>query len=149
MRVRLPREQASTMLGSARATGRVLTMTPMQKALKLLSYWMFFCTFAMLVFGMVLFTFVNNTVAVIMAALAAACIAFDVMLGVLGRGAAADAGKALEMRNVILTALVFNAVAIAWFVLWGGMVVPVVANAVSVFVFAAVAHLVNEQTKRD
>lgn len=122
-------------------------MSLMQKVLKLLSYWMFLCALVMFALGMLLFSSARDVIAVMMAMFVAACIVLDVMLGVLGRGAAADAGKALEMRNVIFTALAFNVAAVAWFVWWNGMVAPVVANAISVLVFAAVAHLVNGQAK--
>lgn len=123
-------------------------MSPMQKLLKVVSTLLIVLAIVLFSLSMLLFMMSSNVVAVIMTIGVAACIVLDAMLGLLGRGAAADPSKAIELKGTIFVALAFNAATLTYFAFYGGIVAPVAVNAGAVLVFAVVAHLVSEQTKR-
>lgn len=123
-------------------------MSLMQKMLKVVSTMLIVLAVVLFALGMLLFMMSSDVVAVIMTVGVAACIVLDAMLGLLGRGAAADSAKAIELRGTIFTALACNAATLAYFMFYGGIVVPVAVNAAAVLVFAAIAYMVSEQAKR-
>ena len=122
-------------------------MTPLRRALKLLANLMFVLAFLLVLLDVVLFSLAQGVVAVVMAALVAACIVFDVMLGFLGRATAKDPHQPYGILGVIVTALVFNAVSVVWFAINGGMTLLVGINAFVVLLLAAVAHFVNREAQ--
>lgn len=82
------------------------------------------------------------------AALYLLCVLGDVALGMQGIGAANVPSRAIKLLPIIVAALLINIAAVGFTVFIGGMVAPLGANALLVFAYAILAHLVNGEYLR-
>ncbi|OUP06395.1 hypothetical protein [Collinsella sp. An2] len=117
-------------------------MSRAQKQLKALSIVMVLLGVFFVAFTLVHFAFAANDPAVVLLALAALLTFFDIMLSVMGIGAANVPVRAGKILPILLVALLVNLAAAIYYLSLPGTWPPVVVNAVVTSLFAGAARAV-------